>query len=342
MARPPKDGLEYFPLDVELDDKFDVIEARFGLEGFAILVKLYQRIYANGYFYPWTTREHLLFSKRAAAAAGTVTAVVREAVSVGIFSGSHLDAYRILTSRGIQKRYFAATYRRRSLSINPRYLLVSVPEDSVHHHVIIEPADSYPNESGSAVLDGKNASEGVGDDADPVSGGVFAGNNPQSKGKESKGKNTPPSAAAFAAPRELLTPLDETDSDATAPVSGEPIGLLEAGGALEAELWEWFVDQQTDRRFKNYPKERVALKSLVREATARRAQDPRAFLRDLVIAFTTLKRTESGIRLRPLTPATLNTGWIFEMCVELMAVKSGRASADWVDEYLGGQERNGR
>ena len=37
-----KDGIPYFPLDCELDSKFELIEAEFGLQGFAVVVKLLQ------------------------------------------------------------------------------------------------------------------------------------------------------------------------------------------------------------------------------------------------------------------------------------------------------------
>ena len=50
-----KSGLEYFPLDVHLDEKFELIEAEFGLTGFAVIVKLFQRIYGGqGYYCEWT------------------------------------------------------------------------------------------------------------------------------------------------------------------------------------------------------------------------------------------------------------------------------------------------
>ncbi len=42
-----KDGIPYFPLDCELDSKFELIEAEFGLQGFAVVVKLLQRIYGG-------------------------------------------------------------------------------------------------------------------------------------------------------------------------------------------------------------------------------------------------------------------------------------------------------
>ena len=56
MPRPQKAGVEYFPLDVENDDKLALIEADFGLTGFAVIVKLYQRIYKLGYYCEGMTR----------------------------------------------------------------------------------------------------------------------------------------------------------------------------------------------------------------------------------------------------------------------------------------------
>ena len=61
-----KDGIPYFPLDCELDSKFELIEAEFGLQGFAVVVKLLQRIYGGeGYYCEWTEDVALLFGKNA-------------------------------------------------------------------------------------------------------------------------------------------------------------------------------------------------------------------------------------------------------------------------------------
>ena len=42
MARPQKKGLDYFPLDVDIDqdDKIALIEAKHGAIGFAVIIKL--------------------------------------------------------------------------------------------------------------------------------------------------------------------------------------------------------------------------------------------------------------------------------------------------------------
>lgn len=50
-----KSGLDFFPLDVCLDKKFELIEAEYGLTGFGVIVHLLQEIYGKeGYYIEWT------------------------------------------------------------------------------------------------------------------------------------------------------------------------------------------------------------------------------------------------------------------------------------------------
>lgn len=140
MPRPTKDGLDYFPLETktESDIKFQIIEARFGIVGFGIIIKLYQLIYSDkGYYTEWNE----LISTIAAAKwscpgipieSGTVNKVVRAAAKYGIFSEEKLNKYGVLTSEGIQKRYVEVSKRRKNLNIKPEYLLISVPLSNIN------------------------------------------------------------------------------------------------------------------------------------------------------------------------------------------------------------------
>ena len=47
LARPIKEGLDYFPLNVVLNSKFEIIEARFGIKGFAVNSLNYSNIYTE-------------------------------------------------------------------------------------------------------------------------------------------------------------------------------------------------------------------------------------------------------------------------------------------------------
>jgi hypothetical protein len=123
MARPNKQGVDYFPLDVHLDDKFKFIEIKFKLEGFATIIKLVQKIYSYGYWYKWTDDEALLFADEIRADFSLVDGVVKEAIDRGIFSREKYEKYNILTSIGIQKRYKEIVRRRKDVEVIDEYLL---------------------------------------------------------------------------------------------------------------------------------------------------------------------------------------------------------------------------
>lgn len=125
MPRPQKAGVEYFPLDVENDDKLDLIEAEFGLIGFAVIVKLYQRIYKLGYYCEWNDEVALLFGKRLGTGGKAVSEIVSAAIRRSLFDEEIYKKYGVLTSRGIQKRYFEIVARRRNVEVEQRYLLIS-------------------------------------------------------------------------------------------------------------------------------------------------------------------------------------------------------------------------
>lgn len=121
-----KSGLEFFPLDCQLDDKLELIEAEFGVTGFAVIVKLWQKIYASdGYYCEWTKEVALLFGRRNGLSGNVVSEIVSSALKRGIFSKELYDKYSILTSNGIQKRYLEATSRRKKVLVKKEYLLVT-------------------------------------------------------------------------------------------------------------------------------------------------------------------------------------------------------------------------
>lgn len=125
MPKPQKAGIEYFPLDVENDDKLDLIEAEFGLTGFAVIVKLYQRIYKLGYYCEWNDEVALLFGKRLGTGGKAVSEIVSAAIRRKLFDEEIYRKYGVLTSRGIQKRYFEIVARRKNVEVEQRYLLLS-------------------------------------------------------------------------------------------------------------------------------------------------------------------------------------------------------------------------
>ena len=120
-----KSGLDFFPLDVCLDKKFELIEAEYGLTGFGVIVHLLQEIYGKeGYYIEWTEEVALLFARRCGLGGSVVSEIIEASIRRGMFDKEIYDKYRVLTSRGIQKRYFEAVSRRKSLEVDYNILLV--------------------------------------------------------------------------------------------------------------------------------------------------------------------------------------------------------------------------
>ena len=124
-----KRGIEYFPLDVVLDDKFELIEAEYGLMGFGVVVKLLQKIYGGqGYYIEWNDEVALLFARKNGVGGNVVSEIVSASMKRGIFDKTLYDRYSVLTSAGIQRRYLEAVSRRKNVELDKRYLLLDISE----------------------------------------------------------------------------------------------------------------------------------------------------------------------------------------------------------------------
>jgi hypothetical protein len=127
-----KTGLQYFPFNTDFfdDDKIMLIESEFGSKGALIAVKLLCKIYGENYFYKWGDEECLLFSRKAGAdiVPGFVGEVVQGLIRRSFFNKRVFDSFHVLTSKGIQTRYFEAALRRKKIDVNSDYLLCDVSE----------------------------------------------------------------------------------------------------------------------------------------------------------------------------------------------------------------------
>lgn len=124
-----KSGIDYFPLNVTLDVKFELIEAEFGLTGFGVIVHLLQEIYGKaGYYIEWTEEVALLFARKIGLGGSVVSEIVEASVRRGMFDKEKYERFRVLTSKGIQKRYFEAVSRRKVLEVDYNILLVDAAQ----------------------------------------------------------------------------------------------------------------------------------------------------------------------------------------------------------------------
>ncbi|MFQ9515370.1 MAG: DUF4373 domain-containing protein [Eubacterium sp.] len=147
MARPNKAGLDYFELDCQLEEKIRLIQAEFGLKGFAVVVKLYQKIYGGfGYYCEWSEDSLLLFMSENGLPSDNknlISEIVSACIRRKIFSEELFNKFNILTSEGVQKRYLNATSRREIVELKKEYLLLSVGKNN--KNVVINSINVFNN-----------------------------------------------------------------------------------------------------------------------------------------------------------------------------------------------------
>ncbi|MFK4951610.1 DUF4373 domain-containing protein [Lactococcus garvieae] len=115
MARPLKQGLDYFPLDVNFlkDIKVRKIKRACGPATVEVLLCLLGNIYRDtGYYFGWDEDTMFLVADEVGAKEGLVEEIVNKAVQVGFFDKDKFEKYKILTSKGIQNRYREAAKKK--------------------------------------------------------------------------------------------------------------------------------------------------------------------------------------------------------------------------------------
>ena len=132
MARPLKEGLDYFPLDVDIaeDKRVQFVVGKCGQEGFATIIHLLMAIYRNGYYLTWDELELYSTSQRINLPVNTISEVVSHLLNYGFFDKEKFDLFGILTSHGIQTRYLRACEYRKKVKMVKEFCMVT-PEDGI-------------------------------------------------------------------------------------------------------------------------------------------------------------------------------------------------------------------
>lgn len=114
-------GINYFPLDVHSDDRYKLVEAEHGVIGFGIIIKLFQKIYENGYYYEWNKPSQLIFSRDCNIEIEKINLIINSALEWKLFDKMLFEKYNILTSSEILKQFLEITKRRKSVTIIKEY-----------------------------------------------------------------------------------------------------------------------------------------------------------------------------------------------------------------------------
>lgn len=144
MARPIKQGLDYFPTDTTFWHNLKVRRLRqyCGSQAPHVLLVMLSLAYQEeGYFLEWNEEVCFLVAESAGTPEGFVTEVLEKALALGFFHQEIFDHYQILTSEEIQSRYIIATKKRKEVKLEAKYLLETPAE---RHNLMIIP-DSKPD-----------------------------------------------------------------------------------------------------------------------------------------------------------------------------------------------------
>lgn len=163
MARPRKQGLEYFPFDCDFfaDERMVAITGEFGLQGEIITVHLLCAVYRKGYFVEWgDLMKFKLMKELPGVSEDLLDNVVSRLVRWGFFDEGLFKSAGVLTSEAIQQTFFSVARKRVATGEFP--------------HILGFRGRNNPLSEVSAVETRVSDAE-----------------TPQSKGKERKIKNTP-------------------------------------------------------------------------------------------------------------------------------------------------------
>lgn len=135
-GRPPKESLDFAGWDTGIfdnDPKIDKLMDAQGCIGFVIYFYLCQKAYgSNGYYYSWCYDDSATTARKIGGGAGakSVEETVRYCLQIGLFDKGLFDGWKILTSRGIQKRFRLVAKERTGNKVIQEYWLLKKEESA--------------------------------------------------------------------------------------------------------------------------------------------------------------------------------------------------------------------
>ena len=130
MGRNKKEGLSYFPFDVDFfqDIKIRKLIRYQGSNAIAIYAFILCNIYKDGYYIRWDNDLPFIISEQTGYDESYIVEVINCCLDIGLFSKGLFDSERVITSFGIQDRYRKINDLCRRKSDISEYMLISSEE----------------------------------------------------------------------------------------------------------------------------------------------------------------------------------------------------------------------
>ncbi|MFR3552256.1 MAG: Lin1244/Lin1753 domain-containing protein [Negativibacillus sp.] len=174
MARPQKEGLAYFSLDVDFfsDRKIKILKGRFGADGITYYLYLLCEIYkGHGYYLKVDEDFDYITSSELGMSHAKIGQMRKFLLERSLFDNKLFQSDTILTSTSIQRRFQLAVKSRASKNpvvVNPKFWLLSKEETQsfIKMHPILNNSEKNPrysekNPSYSENYDIKKSKENV-------------------------------------------------------------------------------------------------------------------------------------------------------------------------------------
>lgn len=182
MARKPKRGLDYFPLDVDFqgDPKVRKLIYRFGSDAVSVFVMFLNELYKNGYYFEGdleTLSESIAYEigKSGEEGATCVRKILEAMLSLRMIDKGALSLYGVITSKGVQKQFLLSTSRRKKSE--RKYWLLSEDEEQRMGEFLEEKKLKQNEDNGATKVDlcmQKSTSSVIPDSKNEVEGGFMS------------------------------------------------------------------------------------------------------------------------------------------------------------------------
>lgn len=103
MARPRKQGLGYFPLDVDFfqNKKIRILKAKYGVDGISVYLYLLCEIYKNGYYVPVDDDFIYIMADDLKMSNNKIKQVLNFLLEQSLFDNTLFQSDKVLTSASI-------------------------------------------------------------------------------------------------------------------------------------------------------------------------------------------------------------------------------------------------
>ncbi|HOF43182.1 MAG TPA: DUF4373 domain-containing protein [Bacilli bacterium] len=128
MARPCKQGLDYFPLEVDMfrDEKISILLDEYGPLAVYTYIRILALVYENGYYLELSTDQLARIIRRENETRWSkydkVKQMVNACVECGLLNG-RLARQGVITSVAIQEQFLRSTHRRKNVDTSKYWLL---------------------------------------------------------------------------------------------------------------------------------------------------------------------------------------------------------------------------